>query len=119
MGKYSDKLHEGKDPVSIIVDAELHIRELEATVRDTLVYAFRYALGRSSYCVNDVCVAISKHKDRIGPIALALIKKEIKEYLENSPVGHVEEWKHLLKELENDPKGYSLSTLEVHSKGDK
>lgn len=113
MGKYSEALHDGKDPVRIIVDAETNIKELEFTVRDTLVYAFRYALGRSSYCVNDVCIAISKHKDNIGDIAVSLIKKEIKEYLEGTPTGHIEEWKHLLKELEYNPKGYSMSTLEV------
>lgn len=113
MGRYSELFHEGKDPVRIIVDAESQIKDLEFTVRDTLVYAFRYALGRSSYCVNDVCIAISRHKDILGTIAISLIKKEIKDYLEGTPTGHVEEWKHLLKELEYDPKSYSMSTLEV------
>lgn len=78
------------------------------------MYAFRYALGRSSYSVNDVCVTISKYKETLGSVTINAINREIKDYLESAPHGFTREWQDLLKELNNDPKSYSMSTLQAH-----
>ena len=127
MGKYLDDLKNGKDPVRVALEADEYIRTIEGglvnhkeysqtlveTIKDTLLYSFRYAIGRSTYCVQDVCVAISKHKDILGDNTIGTIKKEIREYLVESPIGFTREWVELLKELEDDPKGYSASTLKA------
>lgn len=114
MSKYLDLLKNGKDAVTVVALAEQQIECQLDLLKDTLVYAFRYALGRSSYAVNDVCVAISSLKNELHEYTIELFKKEIKMYLDNSPKGHTQEWKDLLKELNNDPKSYSMSTLEVN-----
>lgn len=113
MGKHLEALKSGKDPITVVIDADSEVASYAKTLNDTIVYAFRYALGRSSYSVSDACEAISRHKNDIDQRTLALIKKEINEYLSDAPIGFTTEWKDLLKELNNDPKSYSASTLEV------
>lgn len=112
-GKFLKEVQKGRDLLVLVTMADIYIDNLEFTIQDTLLYSFRYALGRSTYCVQDVCIAISKHKDILGEVTINLIKKEIKDYLYNAPIGFTQEWKDLLKELDNDPKSYSASTLEV------
>jgi hypothetical protein len=113
MSRFIKEVQKGRDALVVVTEADTHINKIEATIQDTLLYSFRYALGRSTYCVQDVCIAISKHKDILGDNTLGVIKKEIHDYLHNAPIGFTKEWKDLLKELENDPKSYSQSTLEV------
>lgn len=102
-----------RDALVAIACAKIYIDNLEFTIKDTLLYSFRYALGKSTYCVQDVCIAISKHKDILDASTINIIKKEIQSYLYSAPIGFTQEWKDLYKELSNDPKGYSMSTLEV------
>ena len=47
-----------------------------------IVYAFRYALGRSTYAVQDVSECIIKNGIFLAPHTRNLIIKEIKEYYE-------------------------------------
>ena len=115
MGKYLMSAYEGKDALNTILEAEGEIARLKYDLEGIILYAFRYTLGRSSYSVSDMCVTISKYKDVLGT-TMSLIKKETQEYLDNSPQGHTREWQDLLKELNNDPKGYSMSTLETFNK---
>jgi hypothetical protein len=127
MGRFLGDLKNGKDPITVVIDADEyinnieesyiknnnHVQSLVGTIQDMLLYSFRYALGRSTYCVQDVCVAISKHKDILRGNTLDVIKREIREYLDESPIGFTREWVELIKELEDDPKGYSASTLKA------
>ena len=114
MGSYAEALHDGKDPVRIVVNAEHEIQQLQQDIENIVMYAFRYALGRSSYSVNDVCVTISKYKETLDSVTINAIKREIKDYLESAPHGFTREWQDLLKELNNDPKSYSMSTLAAY-----
>ncbi len=45
-----------------------------------LIYAFRYALGRKTYAVSDVCDEIKKYWNVLAPHKKSLIRKEIKEH---------------------------------------
>lgn len=74
-------------------------------LENLLVYSFRYALGRMTYEVNDVATAIIKHKDVLHPHTRELIKKEIREAVENGEAGmecDVEEWSNVYAELTDD-----------------
>lgn len=46
---------------------------------DVLFYAFRYALGRQTYAVNDVVAAIKKHAAEMQPKTRILMAREIEE----------------------------------------
>ncbi len=48
---------------------------------DILFYAFRYALGRRTYAVNDVVNAIKEHAKEIQPSTRELMVKEISDHL--------------------------------------
>lgn len=113
MGKYLNEAQGGKDSTVVLLEAEQELQAIMQDIETSLMYAFRYALGRSSYCVGDMCVMISKHKGTLHGNTLSTIKKEIQEYLESAPHGFTREWQDLLRELNNDPKGYSMSTLEL------
>ncbi len=70
-----------------------------------LVYSFRYALGRMTYAVNDVTMAIIQNKHVLHPHTKELIKKEIREAVENGEAGmecDVEEWSNVYAELTDE-----------------
>lgn len=57
-------------------------------VKDSiLLYAFRYALGRSSYCVSDVVEEIKNNWNNLRVNDKQIIKKEIKIAIENDDFG--------------------------------
>ena len=47
-----------------------------------MIYAFRYALGRKTYAVRDVCDCLISNWDELGLISKKLIHKEIIEFRE-------------------------------------
>ncbi len=47
--------------------------------QDILFYAFRYALGRKTYAVNDVVTAIKERAQEIPPSTRELMVKEIED----------------------------------------
>lgn len=69
-----------------------------------LFYAFRYALGRSTYAVGDVVEELIKHKDILSDMTKGLIVKEIKEAIKEKKAGHGSdkvEWMGVANTLEN------------------
>ena len=71
---------------------------------DMLVYALRYALGRQSYAVNDVILALEEHwEEEICKNNADIILRDIKEYLNKTDTRLdccYEDWKNCLKYLE-------------------
>jgi len=51
------------------------------TTDNILFYAFRYALGRSSYAVDDVVKELISQWDNLDIISQSQIKKEVKDHL--------------------------------------
>lgn len=73
-----------------------------------LVYAARYALGRRTYAVADVCEAIEAHfkprttRIRLAPDTISVLRRDIGEELERGGGGDKcdrERWEGLLKVL--------------------
>jgi 2C-methyl-D-erythritol 2,4-cyclodiphosphate synthase len=67
-----------------------------------LVYSFRYALGRMTYAVSDVAMAIILNKHVLHPYTKELIRKEIAEAISMDRAGmemDVEEWSNVYAEL--------------------
>lgn len=65
-----------------------------------LVYAMRYALGRQTYAVNDVCGAIRKHWPRLLDREKGVIKRDIREWLEPHKYyssSDINEWSSILE----------------------
>lgn len=52
-----------------------------STHADIMFWAFRYALPRHTYAVNEVATYIARHVDDLDPKARALMVKEIDEQL--------------------------------------
>lgn len=68
-----------------------------------LFYAFRYALGRMTYVVNDVVNLLINHKDVLTDSHKHLVQKEIKKSIEINQAGmdcDVKEWRKVLEEFE-------------------
>lgn len=64
---------------------------------DILFYAFRYALGRSTYAVEDVCPKIIKLIDAISEKTLKLIHEEICDADKNNRLGMPSDKKSWMK----------------------
>lgn len=76
---------------------------MQVSLNTLVIAAFRYALGRSTYIVEDVVEDIIKNIDNIPNSYLISIKKEILEAKENKNIGmKMDEklWDKLLKEIE-------------------
>jgi len=68
--------------------------------RNILFYAFRYALGRSTYAVADVVESIINIWESIHPAEQLMYKKEIKEAIESKRAGmdmDVIQWEKILE----------------------
>lgn len=70
-----------------------------------VMYAFRYALGRATYAVLDVCEYVIKNKNSLSVSLKERIIKEIKQHYNNLPdeyflVCNKESWFNLIEELE-------------------
>lgn len=66
-------------------------------------FAFRYALGRMTYAVNDVVTILISLKDELDLRTKHKMCDEIKEAMKTNRSGHKcdqEDWKRLLKEFE-------------------
>lgn len=50
---------------------------------DIIIYAFRYCLGRQTYCVLTMTEQLKQHWQELEPNDRALIKREIRERDEN------------------------------------
>ena len=75
---------------------------------DILVYALRYALGRQSYAVSDVIIALEKHwEENICKKNAYVIMKDIRDYLDKANPkldACYNDWVECLKYLEeNNP----------------
>lgn len=67
---------------------------------DILIYSFRYALGRQSYCVSDVVKNIKDNWEKLNINDKQLIIKEIKIAIENNKIGmeiDKKNWEEILK----------------------
>lgn len=67
--------------------------------RDVLIYAFRYALGRSTYVVRDMCTVIAAAWSQLPESDRKLIKDEILFAVTNGFAGmdmDAAEWSQLL-----------------------
>ena len=68
-------------------------------------YAFRYALGRMTYAVDDVVTILISLKDELNARTKHKICDEIKQAIKMNDVGHKcdeQSWNRLLKEFSND-----------------
>ena len=54
---------------------------------DLCLYAFRYALGRKTYAVDDVCSIIKEHIPDLTDNTLRLIMREIKDAIRRQDAG--------------------------------
>ncbi len=54
---------------------------------DVIVYAFRYALGRKTYAVQDMSSILIKHKDNISHNSKFVICRDIKRAINNKEIG--------------------------------
>lgn len=71
---------------------------------DILFYAFRYALGRSTYAVDDVVTDVIRNTDELSATTKSRIKKEIDVAIEKGHAGmkcDVDNWMKLRDHLEN------------------
>ena len=74
-----------------------------------IVYAFRYALGRQTYAVSDVCQCIVQNSRKMNIHDLQLIKKEIKEALEDEEAGPMDltnQWEQVYYHIDTLLKGF-------------
>ena len=65
-----------------------------------IVYGMRYALGRRTYAVNDVCSTLKRVWKDIEPHTRYAIQAEIKEAIDRNQAGtacDVESWKEILE----------------------
>jgi len=66
-------------------------------------YAFRYALGRMTYAVSDVCEILLANKDKIDPYNKELMIKEIKYAIKTKHAGwecDVKDWEQVMEALD-------------------
>ena len=70
-------------------------RSDNALLLDTLVYAFRYALGRSSYAPSDVMHALRAHAGELDERSRVVIVREITGALlwDDPPLPYADEWR--------------------------
>lgn len=76
-----------------------------ANLNTIAFYAFRYALGRMTYAVDDVVTILISLKDELNGRIKHKICDEIKEAIKMNRAGHkcdLEDWKRLLKEFSDD-----------------
>ena len=67
-----------------------------------LVCSFRYALGRSTYIVHDVCEIIKTYSKLLSSNSLILIQREIMDAINRNQAGmrmDIEEWTVLTQEI--------------------
>lgn len=72
--------------------------------QDILIYALRYALGRQTYAVNDVIMAISTNWKNLSDNVKLIIREDIRKHLLNLNQDFdtcYNDWKNLYKELNN------------------
>ncbi len=66
---------------------------------NVMFYGFRYALGRSTYCVSDVANFLINNQSKIDKLTRAKIVEEIEEAIKEGEAGQdidVYEWKQVL-----------------------
>lgn len=66
------------------------------------IYAFRYALGRRTYAVSEMCDLLIKNKDKLSEFTKQLMIKEIRQAKETQNIGmdcDCESWFNLICEL--------------------
>ena len=68
-----------------------------------LFYSFRYAIGRMTYVVGDICDLLIKHKDKLSKMTKELIIKDILTALHRDMAGMEwdrEQWEILVYKLQ-------------------
>ena len=68
-----------------------------------LFYSFRYAIGRMTYVVGDICDLLIKHKDKLSKMKKELIIKDILTALHRDMAGMEwdrEQWEILVYKLQ-------------------
>jgi hypothetical protein len=71
--------------------------------QDISVYAFRYALGRTTYAVSDMAEFLIRHKDDLSENSRFVIKRDINTAFKRKQYGMEcdrHEWEKVLGELE-------------------
>lgn len=74
---------------------EIHNKELE----DLLIYATRYALGRQTYAVSDVCRALHNYKNKLSDKCRYVIEQDILHCQNYGSEYDKNYWMNILKEL--------------------
>lgn len=75
---------------------------------EMLFWAFRYALGRTSYTTDDVSTELIRHWQELRPTTQERIVFEIKEAIESNMAGHdcyIARWKAVVKHHEEKTDG--------------
>lgn len=73
---------------------------IEKDSRELLIYAFRYALGRSTYSTSTVSDAIIRHWPDLSDSDKVIYKQEIEEAIENNCAGmdcDIQNWKKIMR----------------------
>ena len=68
-----------------------------------LFYSFRYAIGRMTYVVGDICDLLIKHKDKLSKMTKELIIKDILTALHRDMAGREwdrDQWEILVYKLQ-------------------
>lgn len=71
----------------------------EVELEHFLIYSVRYALGRQTYAVSDVCEALSNHKKEIRHNYRQAIIKDIENYTNDNSDYYNQYWLEVLEEL--------------------
>lgn len=88
------------------VDMMAYVTIMPDMLNDLLVYAERYAMGRRTYAVADVCRAIRAYKNCLREKTKRVIIKDIKEGIGSYVDGKLganedaERWNEVLRDLE-------------------
>ena len=108
MNKYTQMVASNIDPHRVALEAQTDIAYLEADVNSLVVWAFRYAIGRGDYCMQEVCSTIKANLTIIDKHLLEIISKEAREFILKSPLDGIAEWEILadcIDEYLNKTKG--------------
>jgi len=77
-------------------------RRLECDIDTLSVYAVRYALGRRTYAVSDVCDVVARNMDALNDNSVTVIRRDIAQAIEDGDAGDpcdAERWRELLESM--------------------
>jgi len=78
------------------------VAQLQRDIDTLSVYAVRYALGRRTYAVADVCDVVKRNIDALNDNSVNVIRRDIARALEDGDAGDpcdVDRWRQLLQSM--------------------